>query len=460
MNNFREIFDRQSEYFDTDATKSYEWRIDQLARMEQMLKENDLVFQKAMGKDFKTSYAEQVFETNAPLGTIAATRMQLRDWMEPVEVKPIPKFLAEQGYKGMIYREPFGVTLVIGPFNGPLLLSLRPAINAIAAGNPVILKTSNALPETSALLLALIPKYFDPACFAVVGGDRQAISELLKLPFSFIFFTGSTKVGKVIMRAAAETLTPVLLELGGQNPVIVDETANIRDAAKKTVWGATTWGGQWCTSPGYVAVHESVADAFVAEAKEATLEMYGVNPRQSPDYSKLISGKEVMRLVSLIDPAKVVIGGQYDEADRYLAPTIVYPVNWTDEIMQDEVFGPVLPIIAYRDLKDLIRQIKRLPRALSGYIFSTNAANIDYFLHSLSFGGGGVNEVNVYLYVETMPFGGVGNSGMGHYYGKYGFENLTHAKSVLISPADKEISHLFPPYDKEKVEGLNNWFYY
>jgi aldehyde dehydrogenase (NAD+) len=234
--------------------------------------------------------------------------------------------------KGIVYREPFGVTLVIGPFNGPLLLSLRPAINAIAAGNPVVLKTSDALPGTTALLLDLIPQYFDRASVAVVAGGKEANTELLKLPWSFIVFTGSTHVGKVVMQAAAENLTPVLLELGGQNPAIVDETADVRDAARKISWGATAWGGQWCTSPGYACVHESIAGAFVAEAKKAMIEMYGADPRKSPDYSKIINAKEV--------------------------------------------------------------------------------------------------------------------------------NTLTHAKSILFSPADKEISHLIPPYDAKKIEGLNNWFYY
>jgi len=460
MNSFQQIFDKQLAHFNTDLTKSYEWRIDQLDRMARMISENEKIFQEAMSKDFKTAFAEQVFETAAPLGTIAFTKSQLKSWMTPTEVLPIPKFLTETGHTARVYREPFGVTLVICPFNGPLLLSLRPAINAISAGNPVILKTSHAIPSTSNLFLDLIPKYFEPESFAAVGGNHEAITELLKLPFNFIFFTGSTKVGKVIMRAAAENLTPVLLELGGQNPAIVDETANIKDAAKKIAWGATAWAGQWCTSPGYAYVHESVAEEFAGEAKKALREMYGEDPRKSPDYSRIISSKDVKRLVSLLDPKKVIAGGEYDEEARYLAPTIVYPVTWSDNIMEDEVFGPILPIIPYKDLKEAVKEIKNRPKPLSGYIFSTNEKTIDYLLKSLSFGGGAVNQVNVYLYIETMPFGGIGNSGIGSYYGKDGFEALSHPKSILISPANKEIEHLIPPYTIEKIQALNKWLEY
>jgi len=459
MNQFQELFDQQKAYFDTDITKTYEWRIAQLDRMEKMLKENEQVFYDAIGKDFKTAYAEQVFEVQAPLGTIEFTKSQLKEWMKPVEA-PVPKFLAVTGHTGVISREPYGVTLIIGPFNGPLILLLDPAITAISAGNPVVLKTSNAIPATSALLDELIPKYFEPESVAVVSGNRDAVTELLLLPFDFIFFTGSVKVGKVIMRAAAENLTPVLLELGGQNPAIVDQTANIADAAKKIVWGATAWGGQWCTSPGYAYVHESVVEEFVAETKKALLEMFGEDPKTNPDYSKIISAKEVKRLVSLIDPQKVVAGGDWDEELRYLAPTVVYPVEWGDKIMEDEIFGPILPVLTYTDLNEAVAHIKKMPKPLSGFIFSRDEKTIAFLLNSISFGGGAVNQTNIHLYVESMPFGGVGSSGIGSYYGKYGYDSLTHPKSVLHAPADAAIEHLFPPFTAEKVEALKNWFDY
>ena len=263
-----ELFAKQKANFDTDATKTYEWRVDQLDRLACMLKENYERFADASRRDFKTAAQENAFEVSATIATSEHAKSQLKEWMRPVEA-PLPKFLVASGHKGMVYREPYGVTLIICPFNGPLLLSLRPAVGALSAGNPCILKLSEALLATDELLLELIPKYFEPEALSAVAGARELVTNILKLPFDFIFLTGSVGVGKVVMRAAAENLTPVLLELGGQNPAIVDETATIPDAAKKIVWGAMAWGGQWCTSPGYAVVHESVAEEFVRECKKA-----------------------------------------------------------------------------------------------------------------------------------------------------------------------------------------------
>ncbi len=453
------LFRKQKAYFDTDATKPYGWRTDQLDRLVRMLRENYDRFADASRKDFKTASQENAFEVSAPIATAEFTKSQLKDWMKPVEA-PLPKFLAKSGHKGMVYREPYGVALIICPFNGPLLLSLRPAVAALAAGNPCMLKLSEALLATDGLLLELIPRYFEPESFSAVVGARDMVTNLLKLPFDFLFLTGSVGVGKVVMRAAAENLTPVLLELGGQNPAIVDETANISDAAKKIVWGAMTWGGQWCTSPGYAVVHESIADQFVAESRMAAVDLYGANPKSNPDYSRIISPSAVNRLASLIDPKQVVYGGKSEAPARYLDPTILYPISWSDKIMEDEIFGPLLPILTYSDLGKLIEKIKSMPKPLAAYVFSRNQQAIDRVLQSVSFGGGAVNQTNVFLFIESMPYGGVGSSGIGNYYGKYGYDSLTHAKSILISPPDVAIDHLFPPYTKEKVQALDQWFDY
>jgi aldehyde dehydrogenase (NAD+) len=272
--------------------------------------------------------------------------------------------------------------------------------------------------------------------------------------------SGDGEVGKVIMRAAAENLTPILLELGGQNPAFVDATANLPDAAKKIVWGATAWGGQWCTSPGYAYVHESIVEEFIAESEKALIELYGNDPKNNSDYSRIISPQAVERLAGLIDQKKVIAGGASDPKARYLDPTILYPVTWDDPIMEDEIFGPLLPILTYKDIDAAILEVKKHPKPLSGFFFSRDQKAIDHFLASLSFGGGAINQVNVHLFVETMPFGGVGSSGIGHYYGKDGFDALTHAKSILVSPPDVAIEHLFPPYTPEKVQELNQWFEY
>jgi aldehyde dehydrogenase (NAD+) len=454
-----ELFRKQKAYFDTDATKTYEWRVDQLDRLVRMLKENYERFADASRRDFKTAAQENAFEVSASIATSEFAKSQLREWMKPVEA-PLPKFLAKSGHKGMVYREPYGVTLIICPFNGPLLLSLRPAVAALSAGNPCMLKLSEALLATDELLLELIPRYFEPESFSAVIGARETVTNLLKLPFDFLFLTGSVGVGKVVMRAAAENLTPVLLELGGQNPAIVDETANIPDAAKKIVWGAMAWGGQWCTSPGYAVVHESIAEQFVAECKKAVVELYSTDPKSNPDYSRVISPAAVERLASLIDPKKVVYGGKSDPQARYLDPTILYPISWSEKIMEDEIFGPLLPILIYSDLGKLIDKIKSLPKPLAGYVFSRNQQAIDRILQSVSFGGGAVNQTNVFLFIESMPYGGVGSSGIGNYYGKYGYDSLTHAKSILISPPEVAIDHLFPPYTNEKVQALSQWFHY
>jgi len=280
MSQFQKIFDAQKALFAAGVTRSYEWRVDQLDRMARMIRENEARFQQAMAKEFKTASQEYIFETAASAGESEVQKSQLKEWMKPVEA-PVPQFLAKTGHKGMIYREPYGVALIIGPFNGPLLLLIRPALAALAAGNTCILTLSEALPETTKVLLDLVPKYFDPSAVTMVAGGREQNTELLKLSFDFIFFTGSTFVGKIVAQAAAKNLTPVLLELGGMNPAIVDETANIPDAAKKIVWGAMAWGGQWCTSPGYAYVHESEADAFAAEAKKALVELFGNDPKSN-----------------------------------------------------------------------------------------------------------------------------------------------------------------------------------
>jgi aldehyde dehydrogenase (NAD+) len=459
MNQFQNTLDAQRTLFATGVTRSYEWRAEQLDRMARMIKENEGALQKAIASDFKTASQEYVFETLACFLETDFQKSQLKDWMAPVEA-PVPRALAATGHRGFVYREPYGVTLIIGPFNGPLLLLLRPAIAALAAGNTCIFKLSSALAATSGLLVDLVPKYFKPEAVTAVLGHREAIAELLKLPFDFIFFTGSTNVGKVIARAAAENLTPCVLELGGQNPALVDQTANIPDAAKKIVWGAMAWGGQWCTSPGYAYVHESVADAFVEETKKALLGLFGDDPKSNSDYSRVIDAKAVQRMVGMIDPAKVVAGGKSDPEARYLDPTVLYPVTWDDKVMEDEVFGPVLPILTYKSLDEAMARMAATPRPLAGFVFSQDQRTIDRFIGELSFGGGAVNQVNIHLFVESMPFGGTGAAGMGHYYGKSGFDMLTHAKSMFVSPPDVAIEHLFSPFTAEKNAELNQWFEY
>ncbi|OKS86701.1 aldehyde dehydrogenase family protein [Mucilaginibacter polytrichastri] len=460
MEDMQVVFDKQKAYFKSDLTKSYKWRMDQLDRMEKLLRDNYEEFCAALGKDFKTARFEQVFEIDAAIGGILYMREQLEGWMKP-EPLEIPAFLNAAGSKGQVYRDPYGVVLIIGPYNGPLVLLVHPALTALSAGNPVMLKVSTAVPHTSQLFLDLIPQYFEPEAVSVMTGNREVITDLLKLPFDFIFFTGSVATGKVIMRAAAENLTPVVLELGGQNPAIVDQTASIPEAARKIIWGATAWGGQWCTSPNYAYVHESVADEFIKEAKLAIKEMYGDDPQNNPDYSCIVNPKEVTRLAGLLDQNKVVAGGDYNAEERYFAPTIMYPVEWTDKVMEDEIFGPLLAVLRYSNLKDAVSEIKKRPSSLAGYIFSKDQQTIDYLINTLSFGGGVVNHTNLHLFMETFPFGGIGSSGMGNYFGKAGYNSLTHEKAILQIPDDMVIDHIYAPYNEEKIkDSQEKWSQY
>ncbi|KFF74634.1 aldehyde dehydrogenase [Chryseobacterium sp. P1-3] len=444
MNKYQNIFDTQREFFFTDDTKTYEWRMDQLNRMEKFLTENQESFCRALAEDFGKPPFEQLFEITVPLGVIKYYKENLRELMAPQPVE-IPKGLEDTGNSGMIYKEPYGVTLVIGPFNAPVLLLLDPAIAALAAGNTVILKPANTTPKVAQLFQELIPKYFEPDAVATVTGGRNEITELLQLSFDFIFFTGSSDVGKVVMRAAAENLTPVILELGGQNPTVVDETANIDIAVDRIAWGHNAISGQWCIAPGYVYVHESIADEFIEKLKASIRKMYGEDPQQSPDLARMISERDTERVASYIVPEKVVIGGRYDVGNRYVEPTVLFPSTWEDPALQQEIFGPVLPVLVYSDLKEITNIIKRKPKSLAAYIFSKNQQNIDYFLHSVSFGGGCVNQTNLHCWIDSLPFGGVGYSGMGKYYGKAGFDALSNTKAMLVGNPDLELD-VFPPY--------------
>lgn len=451
-NPFQNVFDKQHSSFFSNRTKSRDWRLDQLARMEQMLLDHRERWCDALFQDFHKPPFEQEFEISVPMGNIAYYRDNLDQLMAPEEI-PISEGLAKLGHRGVIRREPFGVTLVIGPFNAPILLLLDPAIAALAAGNPVILKPANTTPATAALFAELIPQYFDPQDVSVVTGGREEISALLELPFDFIFFTGSSAVGKVVMRAAAENLTPVILELGGQNPTVVDETADLDQAADAIAWGHNAISGQWCIAPGYVCVHDSVADDFVEMLKASVTKMYGVDPAQSPDFARMISEKDTTRVASYIVPEKIVLGGRSDVAGRYVEPTLLYPSHWSDPAMQQEVFGPVLPILTYSVLGELIDKIKTREKPLAAYIFSQDEAAIERFLTSVSFGGGCVNLTNLHCWVGSLPFGGVGYSGMGKYYGKAGFDALSNAKSLLIAPAENGID-VYPPYAGKDIAAM------
>ncbi len=457
MPDHRDLFDRQRETFLSNVTKSLDWRLDQLGRLERMLSENERAFDQALAADFKTAWFERAMEFSGTLGVIADAKAQLAKWMEPEPASLSPR-LEQRGVRAVVHREPYGNCLLIAPFNAPIALTLQPLVAILSAGNTAILKPSETTAHMAALFEDLVGRYFEPEAVAVVNGQRAEVEELLSFPFDFIFFTGSTQVGKVVMRAAAENLTPVLLELGGQNPVVVDETANLTLAAEKIVWGANAFGGQWCVSPGYVYVHESVADAFVEACTAALLKLYGADPQASPDFSRIATERDVDRLATMVQGTRIVVGGTYDRPSRYFAPTIAYPADWAQPIMASEIFGPILPILTYSDLDATLGIIKRRPRSLAAYVFSNDGATVDRFVHELSFGGGAVNQTMLQcVLAEYLPFGGVGASGLGRYYGKYGFDSLSYMKSVVVSPPDVRVDPLLPPYAPESMAALGDW---
>lgn len=326
-NPFQSILATQREHFLTDATKSYDWRINQLDRMERMLTDNREALCAALYEDFGKPPFEQLFEITVPLGAIRCYRGNLTALMAPEHVK-IPDGLEAAGNRGVIYKEPYGVTLVIGPFNAPILLLLDPAIAALAAGNTVILKPANATLRTAALLADLVPHYFAQEDVAIVTGGREEISALLELPFDFIFFTSSSTVGKVVMRAAAEHLTPVVLELGGQNPTNVDATANLDIAADRIAWGHNAISVQWCIAPGYVCVHESVADVLITKLKASIAKMYGADPSQSPDFARMMRSGSRPRSYRR----------RWHMAGALTSRRAI-PSDWNDPALQQEVFG-------------------------------------------------------------------------------------------------------------------------
>lgn len=455
-NPYAALLARQRECFLSDLTRSKAWRLDQLDRMERLLRENEAALRDALHQDFRKPPFEQMFEISVPLGVLAYYRAHLDALMAPRRV-PIPPGLEAHGHQGLVLKEPYGATLVIGPFNAPILLLLDPAIAALAAGNTVVLKPANTTPKTAALLASLVPRYFEPEAVSIVTGGRDEISALLELPWDFIFFTGSAAVGKVVMRAAAEHLTPVVLELGGQNPTLVDASADLDLAAQCIAWGHNAISGQWCVAPGYVCVHASVAEAFIAKLRAAITRMYGSDPQQSPDLARMISEADTRRVASYIQPDKVVLGGRVDIADRYVEPTLLYPADWQDPAMQQEIFGPVLPVLPFADLGDLLRTLKQKPKPLSAYVFSRDQTVIDRVLGSLSFGGGCVNLTNLHCWVDSLPFGGVGLSGMGKYYGQAGFDVLSNTKSLLVSDGS-QVLDVFPPYQGKDLAQTLSWF--
>lgn len=371
------------------------------------------------------------------------TIKHLGKWTKGERVKtPIAQFIS----RSKIYSEPYGLTLIISPWNYPFQLIVGPLIGAIAAGNCAVLKPSPYSVNTTNLMAKIIKETFDEEYIALVQGGREVNQKLLDEKFDYIFFTGGTTVGKVVMEAASKHLTPVTLELGGKSPCIIDETADIDLAAKRIVWGKLINAGQTCVTPDYLLVHKSVKKELIDSMKKYISQFYGDKPLDNPDYPKIINKKHFNRLIELMDHEEIIFGGKYSEATNQIEPTIFDNVTWENKIMEEEIFGPFIPILKFEDFNSIITGINKKPKPLSLYLFTTNKEREEKVINEISFGGGCINDTVVHLATSYMPFGGVGNSGMGSYHGKWSFDSFSHKKSILKKSNLLDLPFRYPPF--------------
>jgi aldehyde dehydrogenase (NAD+) len=441
--------------FDGGRTRPIDLRLDQLARLRRLFveREDEILdaLQKDVGKPAMEGYFAEVAYT---LGELDRVRKNLREWARPERVSTA---LVAQPGRSSIVREPLGVVLIIGPWNYPFHLVVAPLIGAIAAGNCVVVKPSEVAPATSALLAERLPQYLDPSTVAVVQGGVAETTALLREKFDHIFYTGNGTVGRVVMEAAAKHLTPVTLELGGKSPCIVDDRVDLDVAVKRILWGKFYNAGQTCVAPDYVLAHARVVDRLVDRMKATLLEFYGPDPKASADYGRIVNARHHRRLMALIAGGKsgtAVAGGVGDEAARYIAPTILRHVPDDAPVMRDEIFGPILPVLPVDNVDAAIAFVNGRPKPLALYVFSSDTDVQDQVVERTSSGGVTVNHTWLHLAVPTLPFGGVGESGMGSYHGRRTYETFCHQKSVLVKPTFLDPPIVYPPYSEFKKQIL------
>jgi aldehyde dehydrogenase (NAD+) len=445
------LVNKQKAYFKTDVTKSYEFRLEQLNKLKQMIVKNQSKIEKALNSDLnKSSFEAYTTEVGFVILSINEAIKKLSKWMK---TKRVHSTIIMMGSGSFIQPEPLGTILIIGPFNYPFQLVIEALIGAIAAGNTAILKPSEFTPATSELLEKLISETFDEEYIKVVLGQSEITSELVKQKLDYIFFTGSTRVGQIIYEQAAKNLTPVTLELGGKSPTIVDETADLVLAARRIAFGKFSNAGQTCIAPDYIYVHESVKVPFIKELKTAIDSFYN----DKATFGRIVNQRHFKRLEALIDKDKVVHGGKSVERELYIQPTILEGVEWKDKVMQEEIFGPILPILTYKNLDNVISELKEHEKPLALYIFTKNKANKDKVFKSLSFGGGAVNDTIMHVANSHLPFGGVGASGIGKYHGKTSFDTFSHFKSYVVKNTLFDFKLLYPPYSKKIEETLKKF---
>lgn len=413
-------------------------------------KYEDLII-KALYDDFKKPAFEAVLtETNYVISELKNTIKNISKWASPKRVFPSILNFPSTDY---IYKEPYGNVLVIAPWNYSFQLSLCPLISAVAAGNKVVLKPSELTPNTSAIIAKIIEKSFHINHVEVIQGGIEVSDKLLAKRWDYIFFTGSVTVGKIVAKAAAEHLTPVTLELGGKNPCIIDKTADLKLAAKRIVWGKFINAGQTCIAPDYILIQKSMKINFITFLMEEIIQAYGKKPEKSPDYARIINTKNWLRLMSMIEPEKVIFGGESNANEFYIAPTLIDEPELESLVMQEEIFGPILPILTYESENEINKVVSKYEKPLAFYIFSKNDSFVKKMILKYSFGGGCVNDTLIHFSNKRLPFGGVGHSGIGAYHGKLSFDIFSHHKAVVKKANWLDLPIRYAPY-KDKLKSI------
>ncbi|PSB01773.1 aldehyde dehydrogenase [Merismopedia glauca] len=441
----------QRQFFATGKTLNLDFRIAQLKILKQAILDNEEEIFGALKADLnKPHFETYLSEIFLAVKEIDYTIKHLAKWVKPRKIStPIAQFPATC----KIYPEPLGVVLIIGAWNYPINLTILPLVGAIAAGNCAVIKPSEIAENSSHIIGKIISKYFDQSYITVVEGDKHTTQELINQKFDHILFTGSPTVGKMIMKAAAEHLTPVTLELGGKSPCIVEPNPNLEYTAKRIVWGKFINGGQTCIAPDYLLVNHQIKDQLIKQIKTCIQEFFGNNPSESPDYTRIINQKQFNRLSHLLSECKIIIGGAKNHEDLYIEPTLVECFNLENPLLNEEIFGPILPVVEYTELAEAIAYINSRPKPLALYFFSHDKNQQQQVLESTSSGGVSINYTMMHSTVPGLPFGGVGNSGTGAYHGKAGFDTFSHSKSVLQKPFWIDLSLLYPPY-QDKIKWL------
>lgn len=444
------IVEVQRQFFNSNATKDISFRIAQLQKLETLLRANEELLHQAIYKDFKKSaFENNTTEISLLYHDIKEAIKNIKKWSAKKKVRTN---LANLPGKSYIIPEPLGVSLIIGAWNYPYQLSLAPAIAAMAAGNTVMLKPSELPINTSNVMAKLINENFEPQFFKVIEGGVAETQELLDQKFDKIFFTGSIAVGKIVYQAAAKNLIPVTLELGGKSPAIITADCDLKISVKRLIWAKYLNAGQTCIAPDYVVVHKKVKEEFLILAKKEIDQSKFLI--EEDNYVQIIDQKNLQRLIALIDEDKIYTGGEYNLENRIIEPTILTNVTFEDKVMQDEIFGPILPVLEYDDLDKIIHQIKARPKPLSCYVF-TNDKNIKRkILDEISFGGGAVNDAVMHISNSNMGFGGVGESGIGSYHGEHGFRAFSHYKGILEKPTWIEPNFKYYPHTKSKLKWI------